>query len=69
MQICKDVACGEPMLLYTTPDALIREQPLRDALQVSTPWRKPLLVEFRNSYPTIARKLRSSSLKGKEEPC
>jgi superfamily II DNA helicase RecQ len=43
VQICKDVACGEPMLLYATPEALVRDQSLRDALKVSTPLQETFL--------------------------
>ena len=39
----RDVACGEPLLLYTTPESLQRDQALQDAIKVG--------VEYRNRCP------------------
>lgn len=33
-RIVKDIACGEPMIVYTTPESLLKDQGLREALAV-----------------------------------
>jgi superfamily II DNA helicase RecQ len=33
-RIVRHIACGDPLILYTTPESLLKDEALRNALQV-----------------------------------